>query len=211
MKKLFSLILVVILVFGLAGCDSGDKLSGSFSERDEEGRTGRRYEFLINDSGRGDYGGELKIYNAYGELDSTNAWYIDDDLVYINGTPCYIYRDGLLYSDEPIDGIEVSDDGKISGNNERFDKLWFGGLYFTDSLETIQLAYPDAKSNPENNYYIAITDSSPIYGLQDSEWGVYVIENDVVILYDEGDTDDLDPLYYYIVDNTLRGTRLDPV
>ena len=206
MKRLCSLLLIVVLVIGLVGCSSDDKLSGSFLEHEDD----YRYEFIIKDTGRGDYGGDVNCYDN-GELLNTRSWYIEDNLVYIDGTPYFIYRDGHLYSDEPIDGIEVSDDGKISGNNERFDKLWFGGLYFTDSLETIQLAYPDAKSNPENNYYIAITDSSPIYGLQDSEWGMYVIENDVVILYEKGDTDDRNPLYYYIVDNTLRGTRLDPV
>lgn len=206
MKKLFSLILAIILVVGLAGCDGGDKLSGSFSERDVEGPSGRRYEFLINDSGRGDYGGELKIYNAYGELDSTDAWYIDDDLVYINGTPRYIYRNGHLYSDEPIDGVIVNDDGSISGNNKEADKGEEGALLFTNDLSLVKIFDSDTIKNKNDHYYVYWPELKT-YTLA----GMYVVEDDIVTLDRNGYNNDYLNYYFYILDNTLRETRLDPV
>ena len=206
MKRLCSLLLIVVLVVGLFGCSSGDKLSGSFSERDEEGYTGCRYEFVINDSDRGDYGGELKKYNSYGELASTYAWYIDDDLVYINGTPCYIYRNGHLYSDEPIDGIIVNDDGSISGNNKEADEGEKGALIFTNDLSLVKIFEPDTVKNEENHYYVYWHWSrSSIIG------GMYVVDGDIVTLDRNGANNDYLNYYFYILDNTLRETRLDPV
>lgn len=206
MKRLCSLLLIVVLVAGLVGCSSGDKLSGSFSMRDNEGPTGFRYEFIINESGRGDYGGELKIYNAYGELESTEAWYIDDELVYVNGTPYYTYRNGHLYSDEPIDGIIVNDDGSISGNNRKADEGEDGALIFTNDLSLVQIFASDTIKNENNHYYVYWPElKTYILG------GMYVVDGDIVTLDRNGDNNDFLNYYFYILDNTLRETRLDPV
>ena len=201
MKKLCVLVLLIATVITLVGCNE-KKMSGSFQSYSD----GHRHEFLITDSGRGDYGGEVKEYNNDGELLSTNSWYIEDDHIYINGNPCYIYRDGRLYSDEPVDGISVSDDGTISGNNKAADEGEPGALIFTDSLTLVQRFDSTATSHWKNHYYIYV---ETLRG--GAEWGMYVVKNDVVTLYDEGDTSDRNPYYYFILDNALYKSRLDPV
>lgn len=202
MKKICSLIIAIILVVSLVGCGKdNERLSGSYIEHGDDSN---RYEFVIKDTGRGDYGGDMNIFED-GEPLGTRSWYIENNLVYIDGTLCYIYRDGYLYSNDPIDGIVVSEDGTLSGYNKKFDEGETGALFFTDNFDIIQLMYWDAEANSDNRYYLAI----PSY--MEPEWGMYVVENDVVILYDEGETDDWKPYYYYVLDNTLRHTRLDPI
>ena len=192
MKKICALILSIIIIVGLVGCgiDNGSengssKLSGSYRDH----KSDSRYLFNITDSGRGDYGGEMSLYNYAGELVSTMSWFIEDDIVYVDGLSTFRYNGEILYDFEHINGITVDENGKLDGNDDLHKKVQHNGFSFKSQNEGVFSYFED-------------------FGMLKFEKGTYTVENNVVKMYRK------DGSYfatYYIVNDKLYNTVLYPV
>ena len=170
-------ILILAIVLVMSG---GKKLSGSFIEADNNRH---RYEFLRSSTTQGDYGGTLNEYYS-GELRSTSSWYVEDNVVYIDGRPQYLYDGNVLHSDEPEDGITVEPGNYLSGSNEDFGDQRRGGMMFIH----------DGKNR--NAYYYNYNFLDMLTGIE----GTYKVEGNFVYICDEYERVD-DTLY--IVGNEL--------
>lgn len=203
MKRLFALVLSAIIVMGLAACGSGHKkISGMYKDRANDDY---KYDFAITDSGRGDYGGMVTRYYR-GEERETWAWYVEDDIVYLDGDASFIYRNGYMYDDyDAIDGITVTSEGRLTGNNQKAKEGKKGAVIFTDDLALIKKLFLTAKAI-ENDCYYFYWDYSG-----NPQWGMYAVDGNTVNLYAWGITSSTPDYVFYIVDNTLYKSRLEPI
>lgn len=193
MKKICAVILAVIIAVSIVGCgNGGNKLSGSFVNQN----TGERYEFLITDSGRGEYGGELKIYDYYGELDESHAWYIENNIVYIDGIEEYGYDGKYIYGLYTLDWVTVEDGDKLSGQSKNWDSASTGAMMFTGVADSDRWCYYIKSSNLLGIYVPYMVN------------GTYTVEDSIIRIYDEeGNLD----FTYIIIDNAVHNTVLIPV
>ncbi len=80
MKKIISFLLCSAMLLSLCSCLKAPKLEGSFTDMNDD----RRYTFTLGEKSSGDYGGSCEYYEN-GKLARTDAWYVDESKVFING------------------------------------------------------------------------------------------------------------------------------
>ena len=129
LKRVYSLLLVAILLFVFPGCGA-KKFSGSYTHSEDQ-----RYEFIIGDSARGEYGGTCNRYDS-GRIISSHSWYIEDRVIYLDGEAWWNISDdnSYIYSFEPnIEKDELLLDYPETGNIYE-DFLGQFGSYTRDGM-----------------------------------------------------------------------------
>lgn len=107
MKKLTAAVLVLSLLFLLGSCSHAEKLNGNFVDCNGD----RRYNFFFTENNSGEYGGTCDYYEK-GQLKRSDAWYAEDDKIYVNGVLTFYY-DGEYLVELSSKCGEVSVNGKV--------------------------------------------------------------------------------------------------
>ena len=112
-QKIIIVAVIGIVIIALLLLTTGEKkLSGSYN-------CWYRYDFTITKNGRGEYGGECKRYTG-DNLSGTYSWYVEDNIVYINGEALLGYYPALdyIYELDSFLDITLHDDMTCTANEE---------------------------------------------------------------------------------------------